>query len=129
MTTHTCLEYGRAHCAECARLETALWAAIHHYAIAVGGDPAQPLDQEASALAVVSVDRILKGLITKSRIDDLVVADLVRGSNAAARAACDFKTGLQEACTGLELEGPEADQSRAELATRLRHQYRLRGRS
>ena len=69
------------------RFEADLWDAINRYAMSVGGDPASHVYGNAARMqAVADVGKIIDRVAARQRIDDLVVDDLVRGHNAAARA-------------------------------------------
>jgi hypothetical protein len=72
------------------QLEVELWNAINSYAIAVGGDPSRHVyGHDARMQAVVEVGKVIARVRSRERIDDIVVEDLVKGSNAAAAAACE----------------------------------------
>ena len=84
---HTC-ENG-APCEPCMQLEVDLWDAINHYAVTVGGDPSRHIyGHDARMQAVADVGKVVARVRSRERIDDIVVEELVRGSNAAAAAAC-----------------------------------------
>lgn len=86
---HTCEIGGRSSCAPCMLLEVDLWDAINRYAIAVGGDPSKHVHGNVSRMqAVADVDAHVAREFSRQQIDDLVVENLVKGSNAAAAAAC-----------------------------------------
>jgi hypothetical protein len=71
------------------QLEVELWNAINSYAIAVGGDPSRYVyGYDTRMRAVAEVGKIIDKVRSRQRIDDIVVEDLVRGSNAASAAAC-----------------------------------------
>jgi hypothetical protein len=72
------------------QLEVELWNAINSYAIAVGGDPSRHVyGHDARMQAVADVGKVVAKVRSRQRIDDIVVDELVKGSNAAAAAACD----------------------------------------
>jgi hypothetical protein len=84
---HTCENGSR--CEPCMQLEVDLWDAINHYAVTVGGDPSRHIyGHDARMQAVADVGKVLARVRSRERIDDIVVDELVRGSNAAAGAAC-----------------------------------------
>ncbi len=65
------------------------------YAITVGGDPTQHVyGNTARMQAVVDVGKVVGRVASREQIDDLVVEDLVKGSNAAAAAACEAQDAL-----------------------------------
>ena len=87
---HTCASSGRASCPPCMQFEVELWDAINRYAISVGGDPASHVYGNAARMqAVADVGKIVDRVAARQRIDDLVVDELVKGSNAAATRACE----------------------------------------
>ena len=84
---HTCEAGGR--CEPCMQLEVELWDAINHYATTVGGDPSRHIyGHDARMQAVADVGKVLARVRSRERIADSVVDELVKGSNAAAAAAC-----------------------------------------
>jgi hypothetical protein len=71
------------------KFEADLWGAINRYAISVGGDPASDVYGNSTRMqAVAAVGEIVDSVAARQQIDDLVVEDLVKGSNGAAAAAC-----------------------------------------
>lgn len=88
--SHTCATSGRSSCAPCMKFEADLWDAINRYAISVGGDPAAHVYGNTPRMqAVADVGKIADRVAARQRIDDLVVDELARGSNAAAARACE----------------------------------------
>lgn len=86
---HTCTTSGRSSCQPCLRLEMELWNAINRYAEAVGGDPSRHVHGNVTRMqAVADVGKIVARAASREQIDDLVVEDLAKASNAAAAAAC-----------------------------------------
>jgi hypothetical protein len=86
---HTCRETGRSSCDPCVEIEVALWDAINRYAISVGGDPSSHVYGNTPRMqAVTDVGAVVARVASRQQIDDLVIDDLVKGSNGAAAAAC-----------------------------------------
>lgn len=87
---HTCATKGRSNCDPCMQFEIALWEAINRYVVTCGGVPGGHVHgNERRMEAVVAVNTVIQGALARQRIDDVVIDDLARGSNAAAKAACD----------------------------------------
>lgn len=90
---HTCETGGPTSCEPCMQFETELWDVINRYAISVGGDPSKNAYGNVPRMqAVADVGKVVAKVISRQRIDDLVVEDLVKGGNAAAAAACERGT-------------------------------------
>ena len=88
---HTCETGGRSSCEPCMQFETELWDVINRYAISVGGDPSGHVYGNVPRMqAVVDVGKVVAKVRSRRQIDALLVEDLVKGSNAAAAAACEL---------------------------------------
>lgn len=86
---HTCVTSGHSSCQPCLRLEMELWNAINRYAEAVGGDPSKHVHGNVPRMqAVADVGKVVTKVLSQQQIDDIVVEDLAKASNAAAAAAC-----------------------------------------
>jgi hypothetical protein len=78
-------------------IEVALWDAINRYAISVGGDPSSHVYGNTSRMqAVADVGAVVARVASRQQIDDLVIDDLVKGSNGAAAAACAATAELKK---------------------------------
>jgi len=122
---HTCATSGRSSCELCLLLEVDLWDAINRYAIAVGGDPRKHVHGNVPRMqAVADVGKIVAKVSSQQQIDDLVVEDLVKGSNAAAARACELQAANEtlkqenaRLVADLNLAGPDSACCRARHRT------------
>lgn len=93
---HTCEASGKSNCQLCMALQVDLWDAINSYAISVGGDPSGHVYGNGPRMqAVADVNRVVDRVTSRQKIDDIVIGELVKGSNAAAAAACDRGNEIQ----------------------------------
>ena len=120
MTAHTCSSSSRVNCKLCAQLETELWDAINRYARAVGGDLSSYQGNAPCMQAVADVGKFVAKAVSRQRIDDVVIEDLVKSGNGAAAAACKFRAASmkleQENArlrADLDLSGPDSACCRA----------------
>ena len=101
MMKHTCDVQGggRASCDPCMKLEGALWEAINAYVITCRGNPELYVYGNTPRMKAVCdvnavVQAFVRDAVARQRLDDIVIDELVKGSNAAAKAACDRGTEI-----------------------------------
>jgi hypothetical protein len=90
MSKHTCESGDRSSCELCMQFNDDLWDAVNDYAISVGGDPSESIYGNVPRMeAVEAVSKIVDQVLSRQRIDDIVVDDLAKSGNAAAAYACE----------------------------------------